>query len=298
MNVLIFDFAPSSQVSAIRSALEQVWTEATVVLVSTPDQIEPVLAEFTPDLAIYMAHSQTVETLSEIHYLLHTLSSGKLLCLGEVHHIKEAELILFPVQIGWLPCGPPQSTAQAIVQWFQAQSGIDLAHSLQQTLLESEKRYRIVSEISSDFAFSLRQDTDGRLKFEWLTAAFQRITGYSQEEIDNQGGWTSMVHPDDLALALQHLSRLNSGHSDIREYRIITKAEAIRWLRTYSRPIIDPQTGLVTQIYGASQDVTEVNSGRLFESLMHQLDQMVLQELPLEDIVSYACTRLTTLFSY
>lgn len=298
MNVLIFDFAPSSQVSAIRSALEQVWNEATVVLVSTPDQIEPLLAEFTPDLAIYMAHSQSVETLSEIHYLLHTISSGKLLCLGEVDQINDTRPCLFPVQIGWLPCGPPQSTAQAIVQWFQTQSGTDLSHSIQQTLLESEKRYRIISEISSDFAFSLRQGTDGRLKFEWLTAAFQRITGYSQEEIDNQGGWTSMVHPDDLALALQHLSRLNSGHSDIREYRIVTKAGAIRWLRTYSRPIIDPQTGLVTQIYGASQDVTEINSGRLFESLMHQLDQMVLQELPLEDIVSYACTRLTTLFSY
>ncbi|MBI4748512.1 MAG: diguanylate cyclase [Acidobacteria bacterium] len=298
MNILIFDFAPSFQVSAIRSALEQARTDATVVVVSTPDQIEPVLTEFTPDLTIYVVHSQTVESISEMYYLLHAVPFGKFLCLVEADQIKGSQSPLFPTQPGWLRCGAPKPTAEAIIEWYQAEPGDLSTNSVQQVLLESEKRYRIVSEISSDFAFSLRPGQDGRLRFEWLTAAFQRITGYSQAEIESQGGWTSIVHPDDLALALQHLSRLNSGHSDTREYRIVTKSGVIRWLRTYSRPIIDPHTNLVTQIYGASQDVTEINAGRLLEALMHQLDQMVLQELPLEDIVSYACTRLTSLFSY
>lgn len=298
MNILIFDLAPSLQVSAIRSALEQVWNKAIVVLVSHPDQIEPLLAEFIPDLAIYVVHSQPIESSPEIYSRLWKVPFGKLLFLVDPDQLTAPHARDVPVDTGWLPWGDPHLTAQAIVGWFQTQAEGDPITAAPQALLESENRYRIISEISSDFAFSLRQGTDGRLKFEWLTAAFQRITGYSQTEIDSQGGWTSIVHPDDLALALQHLSRLNSGHSDTREYRIVTQSGTIRWLRTYSRPIIDPQTGQVTHIYGASQDITEVQSGRLFESLMHQLDQMVLQELPLEDIVSYACNRLTSLFGY
>src|SRR5690606_13576060 len=47
----------------------------------------------------------------------------------------------------------------------------------------SEKRYRLVSELMSDYAYSVRILPDGRTQAEWINGAFTEITGYTAEEI-------------------------------------------------------------------------------------------------------------------
>src|SRR5215208_1875513 len=45
-------------------------------------------------------------------------------------------------------------------------------------LRQSEERYRIISELSSDYAYSYRVEADGSVQLDWITQAFTRITGY------------------------------------------------------------------------------------------------------------------------
>ena len=69
-------------------------------------------------------------------------------------------------------------------------------------LRQSEERYRLVSEVSSDYVYSIRVDPDGALTHEWITDPFTRITGFDAAEL-NERGRTSLVHPEDLAVADQ-----------------------------------------------------------------------------------------------
>ncbi len=124
-------------------------------------------------------------------------------------------------------------------------------------LQKSEERYRHISEMISDYVYAFRVDADGTMRGEWITDSFLHVFGYTLPEVDARGGWQTMVHPDDLPIALQHAQRVLSGKLDVCEMRFVTRAGEARWLRDYAIPVWDPQQNRVIRIYGAAQDITE-----------------------------------------
>jgi signal transduction histidine kinase len=67
-----------------------------------------------------------------------------------------------------------------------------------------------------------------------------------------------VTHPDDLPIALRRRQRLQAGQADVSEYRIIAKDGEIRWLRFYSRPVLEIEQDQVLRVYGAVQDITAI----------------------------------------
>jgi PAS domain S-box-containing protein len=131
-------------------------------------------------------------------------------------------------------------------------------HLMIKRLRESEERYRIVSEIISDFTISYRVDENGTVSQEWVTDAFDHITGYTASERSARGGWRALCHPDDIAAAIRHFeSVLHRGESVVFEVRIVRKEGDKRWLRTYLRPIWDKHRKRIEKIVLAGQDITE-----------------------------------------
>lgn len=128
---------------------------------------------------------------------------------------------------------------------------------LEEKLRQSEERYRIVSEITSDYAYASRVEPDGKFVLEWITAAFSAISGFTPEEIEARGGWISLVTPEDMAMVREHWARFVAGQSDTSEFRILTKSGETRWLRNHGRPVWDEAQGRVVRLYGAGQDITE-----------------------------------------
>jgi len=128
---------------------------------------------------------------------------------------------------------------------------------LEEQLRQSEERYRIVSEITSDYAYAFRVDPDGSLVLEWITAAFTSISGFTPEEIQNQERWESLAFPEDAQILREHWARLGAGQTDTSEFRILTKTGEMRWLRSYGRPVWDEAQSRVVRLYGAGQDITE-----------------------------------------
>jgi PAS domain S-box-containing protein len=122
--------------------------------------------------------------------------------------------------------------------------------------LNSEERFRVISELTSDFAYADRVEPDGTLVLEWVSDAVARVTGYTAQEISSRG-LQSIIHPDDWPAVRQHVKKVLSGQSDVSETRIVTKNGEVRWLRDYSRPIWDEAQARTVRIYGASQDITE-----------------------------------------
>jgi len=127
--------------------------------------------------------------------------------------------------------------------------------SLRRKSEKIQQRHQIISETVSDYAYSYIVNEDGSLKKDWSTQAFHDITGYTFEEVD-QDGWERLIHPEDKRAGMERFARLLSGETDITEFRIKTKAGKTRWLRDHGYPVVDPESGRVVHIYGAAQDIT------------------------------------------
>ncbi|HAX75517.1 MAG TPA: hypothetical protein DCY88_06740 [Cyanobacteria bacterium UBA11372] len=160
-------------------------------------------------------------------------------------------------------------------------------------LAKSEERYRVVSELTSDFAYAARIDITGEWLTDWMTGAYSRISGYSWEEIKARGGWESLIHPDDMAIFSDRIQTLLYWHSDISEYRIFNKQGEIRWLRDYSQPVQCEDEERVLLIYGAAQDITErklaeeaLRQQTERERLIRGMQERIRQSLDLEEILN------------
>jgi PAS domain S-box-containing protein len=127
-----------------------------------------------------------------------------------------------------------------------------------EALRKSEERYRAISETSADYAFSFAVDAEGTTRFEWVTESFTRITGYAPEEVIGVASpWRIYIHPEDQPKVQNFAAHWPPSEKLlINEFRIVTKNGEIRWVRARTRPVVDA-SGKVTQVWGASQDITE-----------------------------------------
>ncbi|MDB5765124.1 MAG: hypothetical protein JWQ21_4119 [Herminiimonas sp.] len=118
----------------------------------------------------------------------------------------------------------------------------------------SEERYQIISELTSDYAYSFHRQPDGADVIEWTTHAFEQISGYTLEDVRRRG-WMSLLHPDDLAGLRIRKQRLSAGLVDVREFRLITRTGETRWILDHAKPVM--VDGKVSRVYGAAKDITE-----------------------------------------
>jgi PAS domain S-box-containing protein len=147
------------------------------------------------------------------------------------------------------------------------QVAVKQAFAIERTRLRSEKvvamseedavRYRIISELATDWVYAARhEDEHGNVTFEWATEAFERITGYSVEQVNERGGLRSLLLAQDAA-EYDQAERAHTDGPSVLEYRIRTKSGDVCWLRDYRRPELDVAGTRVVRVFGAVKDVTE-----------------------------------------
>jgi diguanylate cyclase (GGDEF)-like protein/PAS domain S-box-containing protein len=139
-------------------------------------------------------------------------------------------------------------------------------------LQQSEERYRIVTEFTSDFTYWCRPDRS----FEFISPACHEVTGYSREELFKRPElMEEMIYPADRP-QFEHLlaetgKTIVYSEEDL-ECRIITKEGAIRWIRHTCRPIVD-ENGVFRGRRGCRSDITER------KMLIDQVSHLVLHDL-------------------
>src|ERR1035441_8297926 len=110
----------------------------------------------------------------------------------------------------------------------------------EQALRASEERYRRVSSVISDIAFSCRAADSGEYAIDWLTGATERITGYSPDELKAKGCWGSIVVEDDRARFDEHVAGLAPGSSGSCELQVRHKDGSVRWLASWVECVLYP----------------------------------------------------------
>ena len=127
---------------------------------------------------------------------------------------------------------------------------------VEEALRASEERWRIISEMTSDFSYAYLLQADGTIIRQWTTDAFTRITGYAPEELDARG-WEHLYHCADQHLFAARMEAIASGRPDVSEFRILSKSGEVRWLRDSVRPLVGVAPDGATLVYGATQDITD-----------------------------------------
>jgi PAS domain S-box-containing protein len=167
---------------------------------------------------------------------------------------------------------------------------------IEESLKRSEDRFKVVSELTSDFAYAFKFDDKGNAKTEWVSGAIEKITGYSRDQITEIGGWEKLIFKEDIKIVHDQLDQLLKGKPKTVEYRIINKNGKLLWVRDYAKSKLNKTTGKVESIFGAMQDITEQ---KLSEQKIYQLNrilrtiseinQLIVKETNKEKILSETC---------
>ena len=121
---------------------------------------------------------------------------------------------------------------------------------------ESEERYRRVSELSSDFSFCLQVDPEHGVRAEWVTEAFERITGHPAASLDGSQ-WAALFHIEtaDAASGFQLRLPQMDENGNVR-CRIVHPSGDVRYLDVKLRQLAETGTETI-RVVGAARDVTE-----------------------------------------
>ena len=146
----------------------------------------------------------------------------------------------------------------------------------EQSLIESERKFRFISENITDFISII--DNDG--KFLYASPSAQNVLGYTPEELINENS-IYIIHPEDIKLFVEDTLQkavFEKKESQVR-YRLLSKMGEYRWAETHYKPIMDAM-GNTASIICSTRDVTER------EQLLKELEQALIKERELNELRS------------
>lgn len=144
----------------------------------------------------------------------------------------------------------------------------------EQNLIESERKFRFISENITDFISII--DNDGR--FLYASPSAEKVIGYNPDELIGEES-IYIIHPDDVPEFIEDVLEkavFEKTASQLR-YRILSKSGNYYWVETYFKPIVDAKNQ-TTSIICSTRDVTER------EQLMKDLEQALEKERELNEL--------------
>ncbi len=132
-------------------------------------------------------------------------------------------------------------------------------HELDRELREREERYRMLSEVLSDFAFSVRMARDPEHdELEWTIGNLEEVVGISLDTVRSIEDILYVVHPEDIAGVRAFWSALRGKRGGHIEFRVIRDGTRTDWVKLDAK-VSSTKDGS-DRLCGALQNITALRS--------------------------------------
>jgi PAS domain S-box-containing protein len=146
-----------------------------------------------------------------------------------------------------------ERTAELVQTNVQLAQEIDQRRQAEESLRESETKYRIVADNTYDWEWW--RDRDG--KFVYVSPSCKDITHHAADDfLVDPDLLFRIIHPDDHSSFVNHLAEVeNTPSPGEMEFRIIRPDGSVRWIAHACRPVFDEQ-GRFLGRRGNNRDIT------------------------------------------
>lgn len=123
--------------------------------------------------------------------------------------------------------------------------------------LSVEEKFKVLSEITSDYVFSVIINDDNSKKLDWITNEFKKEMGFPFQNLLNAKSWKKYFPIEDHEKILGLSRNIYKNKKVTAEFRIIKNNGSVTWQRGTFRPIYDRKKKRVVSYYGTLEDITE-----------------------------------------
>ncbi len=138
-----------------------------------------------------------------------------------------------------------------VIGFFVAAQDITARKNAEEALRQREAHFELMSEIMGSYGALVNVAEDGAMTIESHVGVFEAITGFLPQPTRDRA-----LTDDARAIRDRDLARTLAGERTSTEYRVSHADGHPIWLHVERLPVIDPQTGRVTQFFSAAQDIT------------------------------------------
>jgi PAS domain S-box-containing protein len=135
---------------------------------------------------------------------------------------------------------------------------INESKQVEAALRESEERYKMVSELTSDYIYKVDVDEKNTLSISFVSESFYTMTGRELNEAREMSSWEKIIYADDypafVNLIQQLLITRQNGEIECRSY---VKDGQLRWVYILARPILNDDHSRIVSIIGSVKDITD-----------------------------------------
>jgi PAS domain S-box-containing protein len=148
---------------------------------------------------------------------------------------------------------PVRNADGQITAWYFLLTDIDDRKRAEQKLRQSEQELRTITDAIPNPIVVLAPD--GRTLL--VNRVALDLTGFTLDQLDEQGFWARVVHPDDLKrLRAERQERLSGGVPFELEFRALFKSGQYRWQLMQYNPLKD-ESGKIIRWYSTATDIDD-----------------------------------------
>jgi formate hydrogenlyase transcriptional activator len=166
------------------------------------------------------------------------------------HRCRRADGVYRWFQVRGLPV---RDTENKITAWYLLLTDIDDRKRAEEKLRQSEEELRTIADTIRQSIVVLAPDGTTL----YVNQVALDVTGLTRDQLDAQGFWARIVHPDDLKhLRDERRDRLLRGVPFDLEYRALFKSGQYRWQLMQYNPLKD-ESGQIIRWYCTATDIDD-----------------------------------------
>jgi two-component system, cell cycle sensor histidine kinase and response regulator CckA len=148
----------------------------------------------------------------------------------------------------------------------------------EEALGDSEEKYRNLVESISDVIFEI--DRQGTLTY--ISPVVRNMAGFEAEDLIGKA-FLEFVHPEDRDTLMKRFSELTEGVEYPWEYRVVGKSGEVRYVRTFTRPIMKKNI-----FEGARGTLIDITDRKKLEEQRLEMERKLLHAQKLESLAVMA----------